>query len=77
MLRKEEEYLAKHPEERKRREEQSQKLEAEFMKYLKEHAEEIEGQEKWIEEQLIREDERRKTLRELQDIVKKAKKMKE
>jgi hypothetical protein len=31
---------------------------------------------KWIEEQLIRDDERRKTLRELQDIVKKAKEKK-
>jgi len=76
MRRKEEEYLAKHPEERKRREEQAEKREAEFMKYLEEHSEEIEEQEKWIEEQLIRDDERRKTLRELQDIVKKAKKMK-
>ncbi|MHA2315572.1 MAG: tyrosine-type recombinase/integrase [Candidatus Hermodarchaeia archaeon] len=75
-LGKEEEYLAKHPEERKRLEEQEEKREAELMKYLEEHAEEIEEQEKWIEEQIIREDERRKTLGELQDIVKKAKEKK-
>ena len=43
------------------------------MKYLEEHSEEIEKYEKWIEEQLIREDERRKTLGELQDIFKKVK----
>ena len=74
--RKEEEYLAKHPEERKRREEQAQKQDEYVMKYLEEHSEEIEEQEKWIEEQPIRDDERRKTLRELQDTVKKAKKTK-
>jgi hypothetical protein len=43
---------------------------------LKDHAEEIEEQEKFIEEEAIRLDERRKTLAELQDIINKAKEAK-
>jgi len=69
----EEEYLDKHPEERRRREEQNRKNYEEYMKYLEEHPEEIEEQEKWMEEEAIRMDERRRTLGELQDVIKKAK----
>ena len=75
-LREEEKYLDKHPEERKRREEQDRQNYEEYLKYLEDHAEEIEEQEKWMEEETIRLDERRKTLSELQDIIKKARETK-
>jgi len=79
MCRKEEEYLAKHPEERKRRKEEARKLEEEDQAHFDD--EWIEEQMKGAEEQSIRWDERRKTLRELQDrdlrdIIKKSKKPK-
>jgi hypothetical protein len=73
MIEREEKYLAEHPEERKKREEEDKKQEAEFEKYLKENPEDIAEQEKWIEEEAIRMDERSKTLRELQEIIKRAK----
>jgi flagellar biosynthesis GTPase FlhF len=76
FLRKEEEYLAKHPEERKKREEKEREQDEAYLQYLKDNAEEIEQQEKWLEEESIRLDERRKTLKELQDIIKKAKEAK-
>ena len=77
--RREEEYLAKHPEERKRREEEAKKLAEESENYLDDA--EIEEQLKCAEEQIIRGDERRKTLRELQDgelrdLIKKSKRTK-
>lgn len=74
FLREEEEYLAKHPEERRRREKENNERDEAYLQYLKDHAEEIEEQEKWVEEEAIRLDERRRTLGELQDIIKKAKK---
>ena len=43
------------------------------MKYLEEHSEEFEAQEKGVEEEQIRVDKRRKTLRDLQGLLKKAK----
>jgi len=76
MLRKDKEFLAKHPEERKRREKERKKQNEEYEKYLEEHEEQIEEEIKQLEAS-IRLDERRKTLkelqdRELQDIIKKA-----
>ena len=76
-LREEEEYLNKHPEKRKRREEQDRLNYEEWLKYLRDHVEEIEEQEKWVEEEAIRLDERRKTLAELQEIINKAKESKD
>ena len=64
---KEEECLAKHPEERKRREEEAKKQAEEYEKYLEGHEAEFEEEFKHAEEQSIRWDERRKTLKELQD----------
>ena len=80
MCRNEEEYLAKHPEERKRREEEAKKLVEEEPEIYLDEAE-IEEQLKLADERIIRLDERRKTLRELQDrelkdIIKKAKRTK-
>jgi len=81
MCRNEEEYLAKHPEERKRREEEAKKQAEEYEKYLEGHEAEFEKEFKQAEEQSIRWDERRKTLKELQDrelrdIIKKVEKAK-
>jgi site-specific recombinase XerC len=73
FLREEEEYLASHPEERKRREKEEKERDEAYLQYLKDHTKEIEEQEKWAEEESIRLDERRKTLEELQAIIKKAK----
>jgi hypothetical protein len=73
FLRAEEVYLAKHPEERRRREKENKELDNAYLQYLKDHAEEIEEQEKWVEEEAIRLDERRKTLKELQEVINKYK----
>ena len=76
MRREEEEYLAKHPEELKRQAEKDKKIIEEYEKYLEEHAEQVEQEIKYGEEHEIRVDEKRKTLRELQDIIKKSKETK-
>jgi len=54
----------------------TKKRDVAYLQYSKDHIEEIRGQEKWLEEESIRLDERRKTLKELQDIIKKAKELK-
>ena len=76
MRRKEDEYLAKHPEERKRRELQERYLIEEYVKHLEEHSEDIEDRIKRGNEEMIRSDERRKILDEFKDLIKKAKRTK-
>ena len=77
--RKEEDYSAKHPEERRKLEEQAEKEYEEFKESLEETETEFERVMRIIDEQIIRLDERKKTLRELQDsdfrdLIKKTKK---
>ena len=67
ILREEEEYYEKHPEERK-------KIREEDMKCFEDQT--IQDQEKWLEEEQIRLDERTKIFKELQDMIKEAKKTK-
>ncbi len=77
MCRKEEEYLAKHPEERKRREEQEKKdsnLIVDYMKELEKHIVDIEELKKLGLEEGIRLDERSKILIEFRKIINKTKK---
>jgi len=76
MRRKEDEYLAKHPEERKRREQEEEYLMAEYIKQLEEHSEDLEYEIKMGKEERVRSDERRKILEEFKEIVKKTKKIK-
>ena len=76
MRRKEDEYLTKHPEERKRREQKEQYLMEEYVKHLEEHSEDLEDQIKRGKEENIRSDERRKIFKEFKEIIKKTKKIK-
>jgi hypothetical protein len=79
MRRREDEYLASHPEERKKREEHEKYLIEEYVKHLEEETKDIEAIEEKIKqskEEKIRAEERRRILTEFRDLVEKTKKIK-
>jgi integrase len=74
MQRKEEEYLANHPEERKRRK-QEEDLIKDYVQQLEEHSADIEDVIKQGEEESIRSDERRKIFENFKELLKKTEKI--